>query len=409
MQTPRRLSPVIEAFVPSSIGSEDVLRVDIDGGVDARCAAGSGLAGNDELLHGILAGCGDTIAILDIDGRLQFMSEDGLRAMEIDDFAEVKGCPWPEFWEDTNYIDAVNAVETAKAGGRGWFKGTAYTARGRPKHWDVQVLPIRENDGKPTHLLSISRDITEELRAFSDLKEAVQRQGLLAAELQHRIKNTLAMVAAIANQTMCGDDVDAAREAFAARLMTLSRAHDILTQTSWSDAPIREIVNGALAAHRPERGCIRVSGPNLVLQARQALALAVAIHELATNATKYGALSTRGRVDVAWSVVELETVPHLRFTWTESGGPEVSKPAPNQRGFGSRLIEQILGSTFAGKVTTSYRPHGVECELIAPLSFPNDPTRAIRTMDGKGGAQVGGPPTAPSGNTSPQVQRGRQS
>jgi two-component sensor histidine kinase len=397
MQTPRGVSPATEVSVLSSIGSDE-LRV-----------AGRGSAGNDELLHGILAGCGDCIKILDLDGRLHFMSEGGLRAMEIDDFAKVKGCPWPEFWEGTNYIDAVNAIDTAKAGGRGWFKGTAYTAKGTPRHWDVQVLPIRGSDGKPSHLLSISRDITDELRAFSDLKEAVQRQALLAAELQHRIKNTLAMVAAIANQTMCGDDVDAAREAFVARLMTLSHAHDILTQTSWSDAPIREIVNGALAPHRPGRGCIRVSGPNLVLQSRQALALAVAIHELATNATKYGALSTGGRVDVAWSVAELETVPHLRFTWTESGGPQVSKPAPNQRGFGSRLIEQILGNTFAGKVTTSYRPDGVECELIAPLSFPNDPTQAIRTMDGKGCAPVGGPPAAPSGNTNPRFQRGRQS
>ena len=105
------------------------------------------------------------------------------------------------------------------------------------------------------------------------------------------------MVAAIANQTMRGDDVAAAREAFASRLMTLSRAHDILTQTSWSDAPIRDIVNGALAPHLADRGCIRASGPDLVLQPRQALALAVAIHELATNATKYRALSTSGRVD----------------------------------------------------------------------------------------------------------------
>ena len=255
------------------------------------------LVGNDELLHGVLAGCGDCIKILDLDGRLQFMIEGGKRIMEIDDFDKLKGCPWPEFWEDTSYIDAVNAVEAAKAGGRAKFTGAAKTAKGTITYWDVQVSPIPGSDGKPSHLLSISRDITDEWRALSELKEAVQRQALLAAELQHRIKNTLAMVAAIANQTMRGDDVAAAREAFASRLMTLSRAHDILTQTSWSDAPIRDIVNGALAPHLADRGCIRASGPDLVLQPRQALALAVAIHELATNATKYGALSTSGRVD----------------------------------------------------------------------------------------------------------------
>jgi two-component sensor histidine kinase len=380
MQTPRGVSSAADASFLSSIGSDE-LRV-----------AGPGLTGNDELL-----GCGDCIAILDLDGRLQFMSEGGLRAMEIDDFAKVKGCAWPALWDGANYIDAVNAVEMARVGGRARFTGHANAAKGTPRHWDVQVFPIPGNDGKPSHLLSISRDITYELRALSDLKEAVQRQALLAAELQHRIKNTLAMVAAIANQTMRGDDIDAAREAFAARLMTLSHAHDILTQTSWSDAQIRDIVNGALAPHRPGRGCIRANGPDMVLPPRQALALAVAIHELATNATKYGALSTRGKVDVAWSVAEFETVPHLRFTWTESGGPPVSEPAPNQRGFGSRLIEQMLGSNFAGKVATSYRPGGVQCELIAPLSFPNGP-KSIKIIDDEGGSRVSSPPTARPGN-----------
>jgi two-component sensor histidine kinase len=335
------------------------------------------LAGNDELLHGVLAGCGDCITLLDLDGRLQFMSEDGLRAMEIDDFAEVKGCAWQELWGGANCVDAVNAIEASKAGGRARFTGTANIAKGTPRYWDVQVFPIPGRDGEPSHLLAICRDITDELRAFGDLKEAVQRQALLAAELQHRIKNTLAMVAAIANQTMRGDDVGAAREAFVARLMTLSHAHDILTQTSWSDAPIRDIVNGALAPHRPGQGSIRASGPDLVLPPRQALALAVAIHELATNATKYGALSTRGRVDVTWSIAEMESLPHFRFKWVESGGPPVSEPAPDQRGFGSRLIEQMLGSTFAGKVSTSYRPSGVECELVAPLSIFNDLVKPI--------------------------------
>jgi two-component sensor histidine kinase len=356
------------------------------------------LAGNDELLHGVLTGCGDCINILDLAGRLQFMSEGGKRIMEIDDFDKLKGRPWPEFWEDASYIDAVKAVETAKAGGRARFTGRANTAKGTPRYWDVQVSPIPGSDGKPSHLLSISRDITDEWRAVSELRETVQRQALLAAELQHRIKNTLAMVGAIANQTMCGDNVDAAREAFASRLMTLSHAQDILTRTSWSDAPIRDIVNGALAPHRSGRRSIRASGPDLVLQPRQALALAVAIHELATNATKYGALSARGRVDVTWSVAELKTVPHLRFTWTESGGPPVTEPAPNQRGFGSRLIEQMLGSTFAGKVTTRYRTSGVECELIAPLWLPKGPAESIKTINGNGGSRGDSPPTDSSGN-----------
>ena len=216
-------------------------------------AAGEGLADNEDVLRSVLAGCGDCIKILDLDGRLQFMSEGGKRVMEVDDFGPLKGCPWPDFWAGDGNAEAKRAVEAAKAGGTGRFKGPANTVKGNPRHWDVQVSPIIGADGKPSHLLSISRDITEEWRAVADLKEAVERQAVLSLELQHRIKNTLAMVGAIANQTMQGDSVADAREAFAARLMTLSRAHDLLTQSNWASAPIRDVVEGALAAHRTGR------------------------------------------------------------------------------------------------------------------------------------------------------------
>ena len=333
-------------------------------------AAGEGLAENADVLRSVLAGCGDCIKILDLDGRLQFMSEGGKRVMEVEDFGALKGCPWPDFWTGAGNLDARRAVETARAGGVARFKGAADTAKGTPRHWDVQVSPILGSDGKPAFLLSISRDITEEWRAASELKEAVERQALLSAELQHRIKNTLAMVGAIANQTMRGDNVAAAREAFAARLMTLSHAHDILLQTSWTNAPIKEVLNGALAPHRSGQGRIRAHGPDLELQPKQALALAVAVHELATNATKYGALSGNGRVEIVWSIEAIDEVPSFRFTWTESGGPPVSQPAST--GFGSRLIERMLGNDFAGRVVISYHPDGVVCELIAPLSALTD-------------------------------------
>jgi len=339
-------------------------------------AAGDDLADNSEVLRGVLSGCGDCIKILDLDGRLQFMSEGGKRVMEVEDFGKLKGCPWPDFWTGAGAFDAARAVATAKAGGVGRFKGPANTAKGSPRYWDVQVSPILGKDGKPAYLLSISRDITEEWRATSELKEAMERQALLSAELQHRIKNTLSMVAAIARQTMRGDNVLAAREAFSARLMTLSHAHDILTRTSWTDAPIKEVVNGALAPHRSGVGRIRSSGPEIVLQPKQALALSVAVHELATNATKYGALSAQGKVEIDWANEIIAGVPSFRFTWSESGGPPVSEPAPGRKGFGSRLIEQMLGNDFGGKVHTDFSPSGLVCTLIAPqtaLRSDNEP------------------------------------
>ncbi|MEO6382783.1 MAG: HWE histidine kinase domain-containing protein [Nitrobacter sp.] len=328
-------------------------------------AAGGGLAGNEDVLRSVLAGCGDCIKILDLDGRLQFMSEGGKRVMEVEDFGKLKGCPWPDFWTGDGNSEAKRAVEMAKAGSTGRFRGPANTAKGNPRYWDVQVSPIVGIGGKPTHLLSISRDITEEWRATSELKEAAGRQALLAGELQHRIKNTLAMVGAIANQTMQGESVSAAREAFSARLMTLSHAHDILTQTSWTSAPIKDVVEGALTPYRSGRGRIQVSGSNLDLLPKQALALSLAVHELATNGTKYGSLSADGTVDIEWSNEPTETGNGFRFTWTESGGPSVKEPT--RKGFGSRLIEKMLANDFGGEVRTFYHPGGVVVELVAPM------------------------------------------
>jgi len=333
-------------------------------------AADDGLAGNSDVLRSVLAGCGDCIKILDLDGRLQFMSEGGKRVMEVEDFSKFKGCPWPDFWAGPGHDDARLAIETAKAGGIGRFKGPAKTAKGNSRYWDVQVSPIVGDDGHPSHLLSISRDITDEWRAVSELKEALERQALLTGELQHRIKNTLAMVGAIANQTMRGDSVAAAREAFSARLMTLSHAHDILTQTSWASAPIKDVIQGALEPHRAGPGRIQITGPDLELQPKQALALSVAVHELATNAIKYGALSTNGAVEIVWSNDANTADPGFRLTWTESGGPAVKEPTTKQKGFGSRLIERMLANDFDGQVRTTYRPNGVVCELRSAL-LPN--------------------------------------
>ena len=329
-------------------------------------AVGPGLTGNDDLLRGVLSGCGDCIKILDLDGRLRFMSEGGKRVMEVDDFAPLKGCPWPDLWAGQGNLDAALAVETAKAGKIARFKGPANTAKGTPRHWDVQVSPIFGTDGKPAHLLSISRDITEEWRAKTELEDTAARQAILTSELQHRIKNTLAMIGAIANQTIRGEDVDAAREAFAARLITLGHAHDILTQTSWSSAPILEVVTRALAAHNSEAARISINGPELELQPRPALALALAVHELATNAAKYGALSGKvGKVTIAWSNKAVGENHGFRFSWTERGGPSVTGPI--KRGFGSRMIERVLAADFDGEARTDYRPDGIVFELIAPM------------------------------------------
>lgn len=214
--------------------------------------------------------------------------------------------------------------------------------------------------GQTVRFVGAVRDVTEE-------KQAEERQLLLTRELQHRVKNTLAMVNALANQTLRrAANVQDGLAAFSARLIALSHAHDILTQTSWTSAPIGAIVAQSLESHRLEDGTRFVwSGPDIRLNAKQSLALALALHELATNAAKYGALSgDEGRVEIDWRI-EGGSLPRLVFEWRESGGPPVQ--APSKRGFGSRLIEQSLAMEFGGEVQIDYHPSGVVCRIDAPL------------------------------------------
>ena len=125
-----------------------------------------------EFLHGVLASSGDCIKVLDLGAKLVFMTEAGQRVMEVSDFNAIRGCPWPDFWQDQGNLDAQAAVEAAKAGGVGHFQGLANTMAGTPRYWDVQVTPIRGVDGCPVRLLSISRDITATKLAENRLRDS---------------------------------------------------------------------------------------------------------------------------------------------------------------------------------------------------------------------------------------------
>ncbi|MEX6505284.1 PAS domain-containing protein [Jiella sp. M17.18] len=216
-------------------------------------------------------------------------------------------------------------------------------------------------DGRTVRFVGAVRDVTQEV-------EAVERQRLLARELHHRVKNTLAVVNAIANQTLRrATDTKVGLEAFSARLSALGQAHDILTQTSWTSAPIEAIVGSTLKLHRPaDEARLAWSGPEMELSARQGLALSLAMHELATNAVKYGALSNEtGRVAITWRVEREAGGRVFALLWEEIDGPAVVAPA--RKGFGSRLIEQSLVAEFGGEVTLDYRPEGLVCTIRAPL------------------------------------------
>ena len=201
---------------------------------------------------------------------------------------------------------------------------------------------------------------------ITDARVAGDHQTLLIHELNHRVKNTLATVQSIAMQSLRGlrgPAADAGRGAFEARLLALARAHDVLTRQSWESADLDEVVADAVAPLDGTRSRFAAEGPRVRLAPRMALSIAMALHELGTNAVKYGALSNAtGGVSIRWTV---EAGTRLRLVWTERGGPPVA--APENRGFGSRLIARNLARELAGSVSLGFAPAGVTCEIDAPL------------------------------------------
>ena len=202
-------------------------------------------------------------------------------------------------------------------------------------------------------------------------KKAEAERELLIAELNHRVKNTLSIVQGLAHQSFAGSDADArARKAFEGRLVALALAHNLLTQANWDHASLQEIAKVILNAGAAGPDRILLSGPQILLPPKEALSLTMALHELFTNAVKYGALSNdSGRISIEWKRTG-DDAARLELTWRESGGPIVA--TPKRRGFGSRLLERTLAYDIDGEVSVEFDPGGVVCFIAAPLSKSRD-------------------------------------
>lgn len=570
------------------------------------------------LMAEILSASDDCIKVIGLDGNLSFMSVGGMRVMEVDDFDAIRGCPWPDFWKDEGNDAAKEALDFARAGKSHTFIGTADTAKGNPRWWEVKVSPIFGPDGRPDRILSISRDITgtrkaeeaalrserrmkdtlkagslgyweldlktmvleasdvckknfgrDENEAFTydelisvihpddlsrmqaavretlatgigydiqyrivrsdgrvswvlvrgqlvndnrgqaafmsgvslditdlkamqekltrseerlqsalgastmvgiwdwdlktdliyadpnfaeiytvapdraaagapleeyirnfhpddmpafqaelarvfagqptfsaeyrivqpdggvrwvhargrlirdatgepvrfsgaaveitEQKKAEETQQMLMHELAHRVKNTLAVVQAIAAQSLRNaSSVKEAGEKLQSRLTALSKAHDVLTQDDWRGAAMRDVVDNTVRnMGMQDSGRVQVRGSKVVLGPQIAMSFGLVLHELMTNAVKYGALSNdEGRVEIDWSVVYADDEKTFQFSWVEMNGPTVV--APERKGFGSRLIASSL-SAF-GTVDVAYCPTGLNLRLSAPMA-----------------------------------------
>ncbi len=245
------------------------------------------------------------------------------------------------------------------------------TVRGRGLPWSPSDLDAAR-DLRTSLLNVVLRRITDATR---ERKLAAERDQLLMAELDHRVKNTLANIEALVMQTsLSADSLSGFVTGLAARIQSMAKAHSLLSQSRWEGVAINHLLMEELDPYIRGHQAFDIAGPDLVLTSKSALALSLAIHELATNAAKYGALSAiGGRVTVHWARTGKGG---LELSWTESGGPPVTPP--KRRGFGSTLIERALAMETEGTATLRYLPGGVVCDVALPAAClaPIDPSSA---------------------------------
>lgn len=225
---------------------------------------------------------------------------------------------------------------------------------------DFIYQPIVEASGEVSGIFVEGSEVTEHVRAEEYLR-------LINEELKHRVKNTLAMVNAIATQTLRGKVDRTAFARFRERIGAFGSAHDIVTSSASSTAALREVIEGVLAPHRTHADRMAISGPPIAIGGKQAVSIALAIHELATNAAKYGALSnSAGRVRLDWQIVDGNGEPLFSLVWRESDGPAVRPP--QEHGFGTLLLKRVLEGDLGGQVELGYDPSGLTCRLTTPAS-----------------------------------------
>ncbi len=220
--------------------------------------------------------------------------------------------------------------------------------------------PIRTGDAIVGAVLAV-HDISER-------KQARERQQLLVRELHHRVKNTLATVQAIAGSTMrSARSMEEFRDSFAQRLMSLGKTHTLLTENAWGGALLQDLLWLELDPYDDDTGGrIKLAGPSVELPPELSVPLGMAFHELTTNAVKYGALSALGgQVEVDWTLQGGGTERRLRLTWQERNGPPVQEP--ERRGFGTQLLQRVLGTQLNGEARIDYAPEGVRVTIDAAL------------------------------------------
>ncbi len=232
---------------------------------------------------------------------------------------------------------------------------------GETRYYRSVKSPLRDDDGRIIGLVGLTSDMTER-------RKAAERERLLAREVDHRARNLLAIVQSVIQLTR-EEDAGALKEALTGRIHSLARAHTLLAEARWDGADFRQLLAEELEPFTArDAGRIALHGPDIELKAEAAQALALVLHELATNSAKYGSLSaSEGRLEVTWRILsDARGEPVFRLFWTERGGPPVYPPS--RRGFGSTVLRTSVERQLRGKVLVDWDPQGLCCELAIPVS-----------------------------------------
>ena len=253
----------------------------------------------------------------------------------------------PEDYEKTTAM----LRQKIEQGGTTRYDVRVRSSTGEWLSWEINSGLTHDENGSPIGLHVVGRDVTER-------KKSERQTQVLLGELNHRVKNTLAVVQSLSHQTFRGNgEMTAPKVAFEGRLQALAGAHNLLTRQHWEYASMRELVQNSIAPFCSDGRCA-IDGPDFRLKPQAAVSISLAIHELATNAVKYGALSgANGHVRVSWAREQ----DRFWFEWRESDGPTVVEP--KARGFGTRLIERTLAAELGGSVEIRFETSGLVCRL----------------------------------------------
>jgi PAS domain S-box-containing protein len=315
-------------------------------------------------LASIVASSDDAIISKTLDGRITSWNAGATRIFGYE-ASEMVGQPITKIIPPELHAEEDEIIAKLKRGERIDHYETVRLAKdGRRLDISITVSPLRDRFGTIIGASKIGRDITER-------KEAEKLQQILTNELVHRIKNTLATVQAIATQSLVRAKSPAEFvPSFSGRVQALAKAHTLLTKTMMQGVDITELVNDQVLLGAAD-GRISCSGSPLVLDPQETLHLGLVLHELATNARKFGSLSTlHGRLSITWQL-RINGARELHLCWRESGGPEVN--APKTAGFGSTLIEQTLRA-HGGEASMRYDAQGITFEMRLPLAEQSGPS-----------------------------------